>query len=429
MAAYFNRCVVEGDRKGVIGVKITFVVGSFPALSETFILNQITGLLQAGHEVKIFSGARSTDLVVHEDVVAHALMSHVRFYNDKPENRFFRLMRFLWKAPGVLLRAPKVFLNALNVMRYGKDAWSLGLFFRTASFLEAAHDDVVLCHFGQNGLVAHQMKEVGVLKGKIVTVFHASDITAFVWKEGCSVYKKLFSDGDAFLPISRFAKGKLIELGCPEQKITVHRMGVALKNFPVNVRKRFGTKPLRLLSVARLVEKKGIRFALEALRYLVDAGVECEYTIIGDGPLRLELEGYVIRLGIKSYVRFLGWQDSGAIRRVLKDADIFLAPSVVGDNKDEEGTPVVLMEAMASGVPVVTTPTGGIRELVMHGKTGFLVPQQNARSLAELLLDLWHHPQKMEKIISAARLLVEQEYNVDALNRVLERMCTSLLLK
>ena len=84
---------------------------------------------------------------------------------------------------------------------------------------------------------------------------------------------------------------------------------------------------------------------------------------------------------------------------------------------------------MASGVPVVTTPTGGIRELVTHEKTGFLVPQQNARALAELLLDLWHHPKKIEKSISAARLLVEQEYNVDALNRVLERMCTSLLFK
>lgn len=410
-------------------MKISFIVSSFPALSETFILNQITGLLQAGHLIKIFSGARSSDLVVHEDVITHALMSHVRFYNDKPENRFIRVIYFLWKTPGVLWRTPKVFFNTLNVVRYGGEAFSLGLFFRAAAFLEAADDDVVLCHFGQNGLVALRMKQLGVLKGKIATVFHASDITAFVWKEGRSVYRELFNEGDAFLPVSRFAKSKLLELGCPEPKVTIHRMGVALHQFPLNVRKRFGTKPLRLLSVARLIEKKGIRFAIEALRYLVDAGVECEYTIIGDGPLRAELESHVIRLGIKSSVRFLGWQDSGAIRRVLKDADIFLAPSVVGDNKDEEGIPVVLMEAMAMGVPVVTTPTGAIKELVTHGKTGFLAPQQNARALAELLLDLWHHPPKTEAVVSPARLLVEQEYNVDALNRVLERMCGSLLLK
>lgn len=410
-------------------MKISLVVGSFPALSETFILNQMTGLLQAGHEIKIFAGARSADLVVHEDVIAHALMSHVRFYNNKPENRFFRLMVFLWKIPGVLFRAPQVFLKSLDVVHYGKDAWSLGVFFRAASFLEAVDDDVVLCHFGQNGLVALQMKEIGALKGKIATVFHAADITAFVWKEGHSVYKKLFDRGDLFLPISRFAKGKLIELGCPEPKISVHRMGVALQHFPVTVRKRFGTKPFRVLSVARLVEKKGIRFAIEALRYLMDAGVECEYTIIGDGPLRRELEDHVVRLGIKSSVRFFGWQDSGAIRRALKDADVFLAPSVVGDNKDEEGIPVVLMEAMASGVPVVTTPTGAIRELVVHGKTGFLAPQQNARSLAELLLDLWHHPKKIDATVASARLLVEQEYDVEALNRSLEKKLMSSILK
>jgi colanic acid/amylovoran biosynthesis glycosyltransferase len=401
---------------------ICVIVGSFPTLSETFILNQLTGFLEQGHTLRIFAGVRSDDVIVHEDVIRAGLLNHVRFHNDKPGGKFTRVFEFLGRFPAALLRAPGPVLRSLNIFKYGRESASLDLFFKTLVFLEARDYDIVFCHFGQNGLVGLRMKELGALTGKLLTVFHATDITAFIWREGRSVYKDLFEKGDLFLPISRYARGKLLELGCPDRKIHVHRMGVDLSQFRLTSRKRFGTVPLKLLSVARLIEKKGIRFGLEAVAQLVRDGIECEYAIIGDGPLRKELEAHARYLNIHDRVRFDGWQNSGAVRRALKDADIFLAPSVKADNGDEEGIPVVLMEAMASRVPVVTTPTGGIRELVAEGRTGFLAEEKSARSLANKLKYLWKDPAAAEQASEGGRALIEQQYSVEVLNQVLIKL-------
>jgi colanic acid/amylovoran biosynthesis glycosyltransferase len=414
------------DRRAEGGhVRISIVVESFPSLSETFILSQMIGLIEAGHEVRIFAGSRSSDLIMHEDVIRHGLLARTKYYHDKPKNRFVRFLVFLRLLAVHFHQAPMPLLRTLNPLRYGAEAFSLNYFFRAIAFLRAREDEVILCHFGQNGLAALILKETGLLKGKLVTAFHASDITSYVWKEGRSVYAKLFKKGDLFLPVSKHARGKLLELGCPERKITVHRMGIDMDQFQMTARKRFGTAPLRVLSVARLVEKKGIRYGIEALRTVLDAGVQAEYTIIGDGALRSELEALTVRLAVKPRVRFLGWQEAGAIRRALRDADIFLAPSIVSERKDEEGIPVVLMEAMASGVPVVTTSTGGIRELVTHGKTGFLVPERDARILAEQLISLWQRPGQVEAVVREARKLIEEQYNVGTLNQILDKVLTA----
>ena len=403
-------------------MRICFIVGEFPSLSETFILNQMTGLLDQGHTVRIFSSARSDDVIVHEDVIRSGLLNHVRFYNDKPRSALGRLLKFLVFFPSVVFRAPKPVLSSLNIARFGREASSLNLFFKTLAFLEARDCDIIFCHFGQNGLVGLLMKDLGALKGKLVTVFHASDITAHVWREGRNVYKDLFGKGDLFLPVSRYTRGKLLELGCPDKKIYVHRMGVDMSQFLLLTRKRFGTLPFKILSVARLIEKKGIRYGLEAVALLVREGVTCDYTIVGDGPLRKELEAQAKGLQIEPFVHFTGWQDSGSVRRYLKDADVFLAPSIRDENGDEEGIPVVLMEAMASCVPVVTTPTGGIRELVEDGKTGFFSEEKNTRSIADKLKYLWDNPAAAEKSASGGRSIIEEQYNIEILNQVLIKL-------
>ncbi len=227
-----------------------------------------------------------------------------------------------------------------------------------------------------------------------------------------------------FLPVSRYAKDKLIELGCPERKVVVHRMGVDVRQFDVSARRRFGTSALKILSVARLVEKKGIAHALDAMALLKD--IACEYVIIGDGPLRAELEDQARRLGLLKQVRFLGARDSGTIRRYLKDADIFLAPSVTTGRGEKEGIPVVLMEAMASGVPVVTTTTGAIRELVQDGRTGFLVFEKDEQALAAKLRALRLAPDHVEAAAKAARTRIEEQFNIVTLNQVLFKLLTNL---
>ncbi|NTV30107.1 MAG: colanic acid biosynthesis glycosyltransferase WcaL [Candidatus Omnitrophica bacterium] len=408
-------------------MRICFIVGSFPSLSETFILNQMTGLLDQRHSVCIYAGDRSDDAVVHEDVIRSGLLNHVRFHNDKPRSRLARVGKFLALLPVALSRAPLTVLHSLNVFRFGREAWSLNLFFKALKFLEARDCEVVFCHFGQNGLTGLRMKELGALKGKLVVVFHAADISAYVEREGRDIYRKLFARGDLFLPVTQHARGKLLELGCPPEKALVHRMGVDLDRFRLNTRKRFGSAPLKILSVARLVEKKGIRYGIEAVGQLNREGFECEYTVVGDGPLRAELEAQARALGVGRGVRFVGWQDSGSVRRYLQDADIFLAPSIRAGNGDEEGIPVVLMEAMAGCIPVVSTPTGGIRELVREGETGFLVEERNAGAIAGKLKQIWSAPALVEKVAVGARGIIEAQYNISVLNQTLIKLFTAVV--
>jgi colanic acid/amylovoran biosynthesis glycosyltransferase len=404
-------------------MRISFIVDSFPALSETFILNQMTGLMDAGCEIRIFAGARSGDKIVHEDVVRHGLLYHAQYWNTKPASGWARFFQFLFLFPANFFRAPRIVLRSLNVFAFGQEAWSLDLFYMVIAFLSAREDDIIICHLRSNGLIGLKMKQVGALTGKLVTVFHVEDLTDLVKTRTVGALEDLFLKGDLFLPVSRYAQERLLELGCPPRKIAIHRMGVDVRQFDVSARRRFGSSTLKVLSVARLIDKKGIAYALEALALLENEPFE--YVIIGDGPLREPLELQARSFGLMGKVRFLGWQDSGTIRRYLKDADIFLAPSITTESGDKEGIPVVLMEAMASGVPVVTTSNGAIRELVEDGRTGFLVPEKNAAALASKLKILRQNPALVDEASRAARRLIEEQFNIQTLNQHLLKTLTN----
>ena len=403
-------------------MRICFIAGKFPALSETFILNQMTGLMDAGCDVLVFAGERGKDAVIHEDVVRHGLLHHARYLTAMPRLWAVRLLKAMVLLPVKVVQAPWPVLRSLNVVRFGRDAWSLELFYRTLLFLEARDHDIVVCHGGEQGILGLQMKEMGVLTGKLVTIFHVEDLADMVKVMMSEKLQYLFSRGDLFLPVSVYAKEKLIELGCPQRKIMIHRMGVDVRQFDVTARRRFGSSTLKILSVARLIEKKGIIYALEAMALLKD--VPYEYTIIGDGPLRDDLERKVRELGLVRQVRFMGAQDSGSIRRYLKDADIFLAPSVTAVSGEKEGIPVVLMEAMASGVPVLTTANGAIRELVQDGRTGFLVFEKDPAALAAKLRVLRNAPEHVESAVRAARTLIEDQFNIVTLDQELLKLFT-----
>jgi colanic acid/amylovoran biosynthesis glycosyltransferase len=404
-------------------MRICFIVGRFPALSETFILNQMTGLMDAGCDIRIFACVRGKDAVIHEDVVRHGLLYHVRYLEDMPSTWAGRFLKALFVFPVKFWKAPRALLRSVDFFRFGTQVLSLELFYKALMFLEVRDHDIVVCHGGAQGILGLQMKELGVLTGKLVTIFHVEDLADMVKAMMSEDLQLLFAKGDLFLPVSLYARDKLIELGCPERKVVIHRMGVDVRQFDVSARRRFGSSSLKILSVAHFIEKKGLVYALEAMALLRD--LPYQYTIIGDGPLRAQLEARVRDLGLIRQVRFMGAQDSGTIRRCLKDADIFLAPSVTTGSGEKEGIPVVLMEAMASGVPVLTTANGAIRELVQDGRTGFLVFEKDPAALAAKLQVLRNAPEHVESAVRAARALIEDRFNITTLNQELLKLFTN----
>lgn len=396
-------------------MRIAVLVEKFPVISETFILNQITGLIDRGHEVDIYALYRGDFRQVHPEVIRYRLLERVQYPPLFPDNRALRLM----KAVGLIIRnvwdRPAPMVRALNVGRYGRTALSLRLLYEIVPLVGKSYD-VIHAQFGPLGLIALTYREMGAISGKLITHFRGYDISKFVRREGTKVYERLFAEGDLFLANCDFFKRKAIEIGCPPEKIVVHRSGVDLKSF--QLRNGNGRKhaALQAITVGRLTGKKGLEFGIQAIAKVLKRGYAIEYTIVGEGHLRGDLETLAREQGIADRVHFLGWKDKNEVIRLLNEADIFIASSCTSDDGDQDAPVNTLKEAMALGLPVIATNHGGIPELVEDGISGLLVPERDADALADRLSYLIEHPELWEAMGKVGRERVVAEYDINKLN-------------
>jgi colanic acid/amylovoran biosynthesis glycosyltransferase len=394
-------------------MRVAFLVIAFPTLSETFILDQITGLIDLGCEVEIFAAQPETASSVHPEVGEYGLLK-LRHVPAMPESFLRRPFQAIRLAASRKCGVGQPHLRSLNVFRYGPPAASLRLFFETTAFANRPHFDVIHCHFGPNGVRGLNLRDVGAIAGKkLVTSFYGYDVSEFPRQRRRNPYTKLFARGDLFLALSRDMKQKLIQLGCPPARIVVHPLGVNPALFPPQPEWQ-PARPVRILTIGRMVPKKGMECALKAVAAL--GGSNIEYLIIGDGPLRAQLEELARKLGIMNVVRFAGWETRPEVVRALSQADILLAPSVTSESGDQEGTPVVIMEALACGVPVVSTLHAGIPEVVDNGVTGFLVPERQPQALAVALERLVRDPELRASMGARGRAAMRNRHDIRTLN-------------
>lgn len=141
-----------------------------------------------------------------------------------------------------------------------------------------------------------------------------------------------------------------------------------------------------------------------------------EYNIVGNGPLMENLQQLIETLNVSNSVKLVGWRQQLEIIDLLKSANILLAPSITSKSGDQEGIPVTLMEAMATGLPIVSTQHSGIPELVENGVSGFLVPERDVDALIEKLGYLIEHPNIWSAMGKAGRAYVEKHYDINKLN-------------
>lgn len=312
----------------------------------------------------------------------------------------------------VLPKITKVsLLRSLNVRRYGAQSSKLLLPAIVANARQTYVADVFLVHFGYAGALANKLRELGILKGKQATVFHGADISRrHILDEHKQDYRNLFQQSELMLPISHLWQNKLIAMGCPPEKIHVTRMGIEPEKFNFQPRDAFH-KPLRIVSVARLTEKKGLDVAVKASAILKQRGGQFQYTIIGNGDQDQMMRDFIAHEKMDDCVTMPGFKPQEEIRKALNEADIFLLPSKTAADGDMEGIPVALMEAMAVGLPVVSTFHSGIPELIEHNVSGWLVKEDDAEALADTLLKLSQGEVDVAPVVAAARQKVETEFN------------------
>ena len=407
-------------------MRVAFFVPSFPELSETFILRQVVGLMDRQHEVRIFAYRAASGGPVQEAVKTHRLDELTRVLpNRRDETGRAGVSRAHAAADSVA--RPRLSRRVLGCVRQHHadrlGGWST-LMRALAALSGEGPFDVVHCHYGDIGL--RYAVAARLWRAPLVVSFYGYDCSAVPRQRGVRVYAPLFEEADAVTVLSEHMATRLRELGCPP---------ALLRHVPLAVDPDIrGAGPdaarhatPRLLTVARLTEKKGIEFALRALRLVVDEFPAIEYEVVGAGPLLEELTTLATTLGVADRVRFVGARTQEYVGDALRRADVFLLPSVTAANGDEEGTPTVLLEAALCGIPVVSTRHAGIPEIVRDEISGYLVPERDPEALAERLRTLLRSPERRRAMGEAGREYVEANHVTSVVAERLERVYVETL--
>ena len=399
-------------------MRIAVLVDSFPALSETFVLDQVAGLLDRGHEVEIFSRGRSRDPIAHPAVAEYDLNRRVHVLDIPVRNRLRYLTAAMTAAFRVARRSPRVVLNSMNCFKYPD--WDA--IFLLAKSYDRKYD-VVVAQFGPNGEIAARLKEAGV-SWPVLTVFHGYDIR-WANERGARIYDALFRVGDRFLGVSQEICDRLRLLGADASRIAELPSGIDVGMFCRDPASHEWSpeQTVVLLTVARLHPVKGLAHGLEAFRLVRERrpDIRLEYRLVGLGPQEAELRELAARLAIDQQVHFLGGATREEVVAQYRRAQMFVSPSIA------EGLPTSLREAMACELPVVATSVGGTREFVRDGENGILVPPGNPMALADGILQLLETPSAWRAMGSRARESIVSKYELTAITRELERMCLQVV--
>lgn len=249
-------------------------------------------------------------------------------------------------------------------------------------------------YFGHTGV--HLLPFIRRWPGTSVVSFHGMDVQSRAGQSGyADKLRELLECLPLVLARSHSLRDRLVDLGCPPGKIRINRTGIPMQRFPMESRAFPADGAWHLVQACRLIEKKGLDIALQAFAAFARSRPGARFTIAGEGPLLGELQQLCAGLGIAEKVRFAGFLSEEALCALYREAHLFVHPSQLTADQNQEGVPNAMLEAMATGLPVAATWHGGIPEAVEDGTTGLLVPERDAGQLTRALetfagdQDLW----------------------------------------
>lgn len=390
---------------------ITYIAPAIPALSETFVYNEIFALRERGyivHPLSIHVPDQVSDKVrdrmgpihyLYRDGFIRFVVSFFMCLLTRPAGTFRGLgwvISDFFHVGIFKLAAYKLFyqfLAACRAARLSRENWTDHLH---------AHFANVPCQVGMY---------TSAISGVPFTVTsHANDI----FEHGLILRRKA-DRAKYFLTISDFNKRFLEKIGIPADKIRIVRCGVDLK---FDAQENENSDIVRVCSLGRLVEKKGMPTLLEAISILKNRGVSVRLSIAGDGPEQEAIKQKIKELDVSDCVEMIGALDNSEVAAWMAKHNIFALACQKDSNGDMDGIPVVLMEAMMLGIPVITTKISGIPELVIDEETGLLVDPEDAEALADAIENRNEQKRLIKK---AARHVVDEfgrDVNIDRLEAI-----------
>jgi colanic acid/amylovoran biosynthesis glycosyltransferase len=387
-------------------MKVAIIVNTFPELSETFIINHIAGEIFSGIDVTVFAAHRSKSSLRH-DIFNKCNIEERTIYLNVPRQLILRFLQGPWLFIKLFLKRPKTAIEALRFKKYQTVAKNMKLLYFGLFFFDKYYE-VIHCHFGMNGLIGAYLKECGFCN-KIVTTFHGADINSYPKKYGAGVYKTLYEKSDIITTNTEFTKSKIMKNGGPKNTVVIPE-GMFFDDFKPD--SGINKIPYSVITIGRLEEKKGYPYSLEAIACVKKIIPSVVYYIIGIGSLYHDLVQYAETLDIKDNCHFLGARTNVEVKQHLNQCEVFVLPSITASNGDMEGQGLVLQEAQALGLPVISTLHNGIPDGVPDGKSGFLVPEKDSKLLAERIITLLQDKMLRQKMGEAGRQFVKEKYDI-----------------
>ncbi|MFC5380496.1 glycosyltransferase [Aquipuribacter nitratireducens] len=378
--------------------RIGYVLKMYPRFSETFVLTEVLSLEEAGASLEIFSLRPPVDARFHADLArVQAPVTWVDSSSVRASEAWQRLREAATRLPRLPGLLPELLeadaRDALQAVAVADAAVARGL-------------DHLHAHFGS---VATTVARLAARLAGITYSFtaHAKDV--FHESVDDDDLRQKLRDAAAVVTVSAYNVAHLRErFGADAGRVRQVNNGIDLDAFAWRSPRQ---RPRHVVAVGRLVEKKGFGDLVEALHLLRASGDPVTCDVVGSGPLLTELAARVAALGLTDRVRLLGPRTQDEVRAAVSAAAVMAAPCVVGDDGNRDGLPTVVLEAMALGTPVVSTPVTGIPEVVRDGDTGLLVPERDPAALARALRRLLDDADLRERTARAARSLVESGYD------------------
>lgn len=392
-------------------LRVAYVVKTYPRLSETFILNEILALEARGVEVTILALKRPAEARFHEKLAR--VRGDVLYAPDVRSNA---MIEFLAARLPELEGREEVFSRLFWAALRSRNREALETLPAAVAFLATLRERGIRhlhAHFATSATaLARQLAALAGVSYSFTAhakdIFHESvKLPALCEKAESAAFVVAVSDFSA-----AFLRDRLGPVGAARVRRLYN--GLDLSEFPRPDSSLAATRlPAvpTLLSVGRLVEKKGFPVVIEAVARLRDAGRPVRLIIAGDGEQRPELERQVRALRLEESVELVGALSHGDIRSWMTRSDLFVLAAQVADDGNRDGLPVVVVEAMASGLPVVSTPIVGIPEAVIDGVTGCLVPEKDPAALTATLMELLDDRERAVRLARAARIHVEEHFD------------------
>src|SRR5713101_1030907 len=287
------------------------------------------------------------------------------------------------------------------------------------SLLERHGADLMHIYFGHTGV--HLLPFIEQWDKPCVVSFHGADVAHKPdIKDYPGKLRRLFNALPLVFARSQSLADRLIQLGCAPEKLRINRTGIPLNEFPFVDRQPPRDGKWRIVQACRLIPKKGLATSLRAFAVFKRDHPRAKFFIAGKGPLQPELEMLAAGLGIFKDVHFIGFLSQRHLMELYADSHLFLHPSETPPDENQEGVPNSILEAMATGLPVAATQHGGIPEAVEHGRTGWLVPEEDHVALSNAMQEMTSSHRALIEMGWRAREAVVRHFEQEVQTRLLE---------